>query len=56
MFYPGETAIWSFSGQKTVWTYSFLDENKFGLFQSWMIDSMRLNAHFIALRHWDNMS
>ena len=30
---------------KPVWTYSVLVENKFGLFQSWVIESMRWNAY-----------
>ena len=29
------------SQQKQVWTYSVPEENKFGLFQSWVIESMR---------------
>ena len=31
----------SFSCQKHVWMNSVLVENKFGLFQSWAIESMR---------------
>ena len=30
----------SFSQQKQVWTYSVLDENRFGHIQSWMMESM----------------
>ena len=50
-----------FSRRKQVWTYSVLVENKFGLFDR--IYEMRcpfvavgLNARFIVLPHWDNMS
>ena len=49
----------SFSWRKQVWTYSVLVENKFGD----RIYEMRcpfvavgLNARFIVLPHWDNMS
>ena len=31
----------SFSRRKQVWAYSVLVENKFGIFQSWVIESMR---------------
>ena len=31
----------SFSRRKQVWTYSVLVENKFRLFQSWVIESLR---------------
>ena len=55
----------SYSRRKQVWTYSVLVENKFGLFQVLgdQIYEMRcpfvavgLNARFIVLPHWDNMS
>ena len=38
-----------FSRGKQVWTYSVLDENKFGLFQSWVIKSMRWNSQISKL-------
>ena len=55
----------SYSRRKQVWTYSALVENRFGLFQVLgdRIYEMRcpfvavgLNARFIVLPHWDNMS
>ena len=55
----------SYSRRKQVRTYSVLVENKFGLFQVLddRIYEMRcpfvavgLNARFIVLPHWDNMS
>ena len=41
MFYTVTTARIIFTGGKQVWTYSVLDENKFGLSQSRVIESMR---------------
>ena len=35
----------SYSWRKQVLTYSVLVEDKFGLFQSWVIESMRLGAY-----------
>ena len=55
----------SYSRRKQVWTYSVLDENKFGLFQvlgdriyekMCPFVAVGLNARFIVLPHWDNMS
>ena len=55
----------SYSRRKQVWTYSVLVKNKFGLFEvlGHRIYEMRclfvavgLNARFIVLPHWDNMS
>ena len=52
----------SFSRRKQVWTYSVLDENMFGLFQSiyemrYLFVAVGLNALSIVLPpHWDNMS
>ena len=55
----------SYSRRKQVFTYSVLVENRFGPFQSWVIESMKMRcpfvavglyARFIVLPHWDNMS
>ena len=55
----------SYSWRKQVWTYSVLVENKFGLFQvlgdriyemRCLFAAVGLNARFIVLPHWDNMS
>ena len=44
----------SYSRQKQVLAYSVLVENKFGLFCLFV--AAGLNAPFIVLPHWDNMS
>ena len=41
MFNTIPTARVIFTAKKQVCTNSVLDENRFGLFQSWMIESMR---------------
>ena len=55
----------SYSRRKQFWTYSVLIESKYGLFQvlgdriyemSCPFVAVGLNARFIVLPHWDNMS
>ena len=64
MFTPYQQ-LGSYSRRKPVWTFSVLVKNKFGLFQSLgdriyemkcQFVAVGLNARFIVLPHWDNMS
>ena len=42
VIFTAKTSLDLFShGREQVWTYSVLDENRFGLIQSWVIESMR---------------